>query len=91
MSMQGTIRQTVQHRGMQQHLACTSYLVGMTGGYDCCNAHTVGQGTQTEEAGESIDAEDEEYEEDAAIEDVVEKNLLNLRILKMNWKNFDDK
>ena len=36
--------------------------------------HTsVGQGTQTEEARESIDAEDEDYEEDAAIEDVVEE------------------
>ena len=30
-------------------------------------------GTQTEEARESIDAEDEDYEEDAAIEDVVEE------------------
>ena len=29
----------------------------------------MGQGTQTEEAGESIDAEDEDYEEDAAIEE----------------------
>ena len=33
----------------------------------------MGQGTQTEEAGESIDAEDEDYETDAAIEDVVEE------------------
>ena len=33
----------------------------------------MGQGTQPEEAGESIDAEDEEYKEDAAIEDVVEE------------------
>ena len=33
----------------------------------------MGQGTQTEEAGESIDAEDGDYEEDAAIEDVVEE------------------
>ena len=33
----------------------------------------MGQGTQTEKAGESIDAEDEDYEEDAAIEDVVEE------------------
>ena len=53
----------------------------------------MGQGTQTEEAGESIDAEDEDYEEDAAIEDVVEEPV-ELRILKMlnlNWKNFDDR
>ena len=33
----------------------------------------MGQGTQTEEAGDSIDAEDEDYEKDAAIEDVVEE------------------
>ena len=56
---------------MQQHLACTSYCncSGMT-----VVIHTsVGQGTQTEEARESIDAEDEDYEEDVAIEDVVEE------------------
>ena len=29
----------------------------------------MGQGTQTEEAGENIDAEGEDYEEDAAIEE----------------------
>ena len=51
---------------------------GLTGSelhhrYDCCNPHSVGQGTQTEEAGDSNDAEDEDYEEDAAIEDVVEE------------------
>ena len=33
----------------------------------------MGQGTQTEEAQESIDAEDEDYEKGAAIEDVVEE------------------
>ena len=33
----------------------------------------MGHGTQTEEAGENIDAEDEDYEEDAAIEDFVEE------------------
>ena len=40
----------------------------------------MGQGTQTEEAGESIDAEDKHYEEDPAIEDAIE-NLMNLWIL----------
>ena len=33
----------------------------------------MGHGAQTEEAQESIDAEDKDYEEDAAIEDVVEE------------------
>ena len=55
----------------KQHLACTSYC-NCSGGYDCCNLHSVGQG-RTEEAGESID-EDEDYE-DGAIEDIVEEEL----------------
>ena len=42
----------------KQHLACTSYC-NYSGGYDYCNPHSVGQGTQTEEAGENIDAEGE--------------------------------
>jgi hypothetical protein len=36
----------------------------------------MGQGTHTEEAGESIDAEDEDYEDTAAIEDVIEEELV---------------
>ena len=56
----------------KQHLACTSYC-NCSAWYDCCNLYSVGQSTQTEEARESIDAEDEDYEKDAAIEDVVEE------------------
>ena len=52
----------------KQHLACTSYC-NCSGGYDCCNPHYVGKGTQAEEAGENIDAEDEDYEEDPTIKD----------------------
>ena len=53
----------------KQHLACTSYC-NCSGGYDCCNPHSVGQGTQTEEAGENIefaDPEDDEFEYDRCV------------------------
>ena len=51
----------------------------------------MGQGTQTEEAGDSIDAEDEDYEKDAAIEDVVEEEPVDFADPDLNWKNFDDR
>ena len=53
----------------KQHLACTPYC-NCSGGYDCCNPHSVGQGTQTEEAGENIefaDPEDDEFEYDRCV------------------------
>ena len=55
---------------INQHLACTSYCncSGMT-----VAIRTLWDKVQTEEVQESIDAENEDYEEDAAIEDVAEE------------------
>ena len=67
---QGKQCSTEACRCHKQHLACTSYCncSGMT-----VAIRTLWDKVQTEEARESIDAEEEDYEEDAAIEDVVEE------------------
>ena len=48
----------------------------------------MGQGTQTEEAQESIDAEDEDCEEDAAIEDVVEEESVEFADPEVELEQF---
>ena len=50
----------------------------------------MGQGTQTEEAGENIDAEGEDYIYMSKMLRLRKKNLLNLQILKMMNLNMTD-